>query len=95
MEYTINIKRFVEYALDQKKSLKFKVEYDFPPTLYKSRDEKLKKEFQLELKSTKLVGYVNRLIHSKTYLNSSGRKVIYKFIKSNNIIDHSMRKKVS
>lgn len=95
VECTINIKKFVEYALDQKKSLKFKLEYDFPPTLYKSLDERLKEDFQEELKSTKILGYINKLIFSKTYLSEIGRKSVYKFIKGNNIIDHNMRKKAS
>ena len=93
-EYTINIKKFVEYALDQKKSLKFKVEYNFPPTLYKSHHERLKQEFSEELREHKFMGYINKLLFSKAYLTQLGRKFICKFIQTNCIIEHNMRKKV-
>ena len=90
-----NISKLVGLALSKTKSDRFKQVYNYPPEHYKSRDQKLKKKTLKEIKGKKLVGHLNLIIKKKSYLNKHSRRIIEKFIKKNNIIDHTMRKKVS
>lgn len=89
-----NISKLVGLALSKTKSDRFKQVYNYPPEHYKSKDQKLKKKTLKDIKAKKLIGHLNHIIKQKTYLNTHSRRIIEKFIKKNNIIDHNMRKKV-
>ena len=90
-----DIRLIIEYALNRKKSEQFKNKFNFPMVFYKSRTAEIKQQLFNEIKDDKLIGYLNKVVKSKSYLHVEGRRIIESFIRKNHTIDHPLRKKVS
>lgn len=90
-----DIRVIIEYALNKKKSDQFKTKFNFPMVFYKSKTVEIKQSLFNEIKNDKLMGFLNRVVKSKTYLHDEGRVIIESFIRKNHTIDHPLRKKVN
>lgn len=91
--FTIGIQKLVDYALDSKKSLRFKMNFNFPPDLHNSRYMHIKEQLENELRDEGLNAYISRVVLTKTYLHKEGRSYLEKSMRSMGIVNNKVRKK--
>lgn len=93
--FTNGVRKLIDISLNPKKSLKFRLKFDYPRTGHKKPGQTIRNNIELKLKEVGLDAYLNEIIRSRTYMHHEARSILEKIIKTAGISNDKVRKKVS
>ena len=93
-DFTAGLRKLIDIALDAKKSLRFRLKFDYPRIGQITKSKKIRQILETKMNEEGLDPYLNEVIRTKTYLHPEAKSLLSKRLKVTTDVEPGVRKKV-